>query len=182
MSDAAQPNLLLVGFMGTGKSTLGRLLARRWGRPFVDTDEAVERLAGKSIPEIFAQEGESAFRALERQVVESHLPASGSVIACGGGLVVPEGMGALVASKGVVVTLFASAESILRRTEKRGHRPLLEGADPEARIRELLAAREKAYLACGIAVFTDGRTLQQMAEAVERIYRREAPAFKAAKG
>ncbi len=106
-----QPNLLLVGFMGTGKSTLGRLLARRWRRPLVDTDEVVERLAGKSIPEIFAQEGEAAFRAKEREVVESHLPASGAVISCGGGLVVPEGMAALVASKGVVVTLFASPEA-----------------------------------------------------------------------
>lgn len=182
MKASAQPNLLLVGFMGTGKSTLGRLLARRWNRPFVDTDEAVERLAGKSIPEIFAQDGEPAFRALERRVVESHLPAAGAVIACGGGLVVPDGMGALVASKGVVVTLFASAESILRRTAGRGQRPLLEGADPAARIRELLASREKAYLACGIAVYTDGRTLQQMVEAVERIYRREAPAFKAPAG
>ncbi len=182
MAESSQPNLLLVGFMGTGKSTLGRLLARRWGRPFVDTDEVVERLAGKTIPEIFAQDGEPAFRALERQVVESHLPSSGAVIACGGGLVVPEGMGALVAAKGVVVTLFASAESILRRTEKRGHRPLLEGPDPETRIRELLASREKAYLACGIAVFTDGRTLQQMVDAVERIYRREAPSFRPAQG
>lgn len=182
MDENAQPNLLLVGFMGTGKSTLGRLLARRWHRPFVDTDEVVERLAGKPIPEIFAQEGEAAFRALERQVVESHLPPAGAVIACGGGLVVPEGMGALVASKGVVVTLFASAEAILRRTEKRGHRPLLDAPDPEARIRELLAVREKAYLSCGIAVYTDGRTLQQLAEAVERIYRRESPAFRSDRG
>jgi shikimate kinase len=178
MSAAVPPNLLLVGFMGTGKSTLGRLLARRWRRPFVDTDEAVEKLAGKSIADIFAQDGEPAFRALERQVVESHLPAAGAVIACGGGLVVPEGMGALVATKGVVVTLFASPESILRRTGNRGHRPLLEGPDPEAKVKELLAAREKAYLACGIAVFTDGRTLQQLADAVERIYRRESPGFR----
>ncbi len=169
-----QPNLLLVGFMGTGKSTLGRLLARRWRRPLVDTDEVVERLAGKSIPEIFAQEGEAAFRAKEREVVESHLPASGAVISCGGGLVVPEGMAALVASKGVVVTLFASPEAVLRRTQGKSNRPLLEGEDPEARIRALMAEREKAYLACGTAVYTDGRTLPQLADAVERIYRREA--------
>lgn len=174
MPDPAPPNLLLVGFMGTGKSTLGRLLARRWNRPFVDTDEAVERLAGKSVAEIFAQDGEPAFRALERRVVEGGLPAAGAIIACGGGLVVPEGMGSLVASKGVVVTLFASPESILRRVGGRSHRPLLAGDDPAARVRELLAAREKAYLSCGIAVYTDGRTLQQMAETVERIYRREA--------
>jgi shikimate kinase len=178
MTASAQPNLLLVGFMGTGKSTLGRLLARRWERPFLDTDELVERLAGKSIAEIFAQDGEPAFRALERRVIEEQLPASGAVIACGGGLVVPEGMAPLVSSRGIVITLFASPESILRRTGNRSHRPLLEGEDPEARIRELLASREKAYLSCGIAVFTDGRTLQQMVDVVERIYRREVPGFR----
>jgi len=178
MAESAQPNLLLVGFMGTGKSTLGRLLARRWNRPFVDTDEVVERLAGKSVADIFAQDGEPAFRALERRVVESHLPESGAVVACGGGLVVPEGMGPLVSAKGVVVTLFASPEAIVRRVGTRSHRPLLAGEDPAARVRELLAAREKAYLACGIAVYTDGRTLQQMAETVERIYRREVAKFR----
>ena len=169
-----QPNLLLVGFMGTGKSTLGRLLARRWRRPMVDTDEVVERLVGKPIPEIFAQDGEAAFRAKEREVVESHLPASGAIVSCGGGLVIPEGMAALVASKGVVVTLFASPEAVLRRTQGKTGRPLLAGEDPEARIRALMAEREKAYLACGTAVYTDGRTLHQLADAVERIYRREA--------
>ena len=172
-SSDQQPNLLLVGFMGTGKSTLGRLLARRWRRPLIDTDELVERLAGKSIPRIFEEDGEAAFRAKEREVVESHLPASGAVISCGGGLVIPEGMAALVASKGVVVTLFASPEAVLRRTQGKPGRPLLAGEDPEARIRALMAEREKAYLACGTAVYTDGRTLPQLAEAVERIYRRE---------
>ncbi len=172
-SSDQQPNLLLVGFMGTGKSTLGRLLARRWRRPLIDTDELVERLAGKSIPRIFEEDGEAAFRAKEREVVESHLPDSGAVISCGGGLVIPEGMGALVASKGVVVTLFASPEAVLRRTQGKTGRPLLAGEDPEARIRALMAEREKAYLACGTAVYTDGRTLPQLAEAVERIYRRE---------
>jgi shikimate kinase len=173
-TSAPQPNLLLVGFMGTGKSTLGRLLARRWRRPLVDTDEVVERLAGKPITEIFAKDGEAAFRAKEREVVESHLPADGAIISCGGGLVIPEGMAALVASKGVVVTLFASPEAVLRRTQGKSSRPLLAGGDPETRIRALMAEREKAYLACGTAVYTDGRTLQQLADAVERIYRREA--------
>jgi len=174
MSSSVQtPNLLLAGFMGTGKSTLGRWLARAWQRPFIDTDEQVERLAGKSIATIFEQDGEAAFRALERDVVTSHLPSHGAVIACGGGLVIPEGMGALVASKGVVVTLFASPEAVMRRTGGRDHRPLLAGEDPQEKIRQLMAAREQAYLACGTAVYTDGRTLQELADAVTRIYRRE---------
>lgn len=172
-SNLQLPNLLLAGFMGTGKSTLGRWLARAWQRPFIDTDEQVERLAGKSIATIFAQDGEAAFRAFEREVVTSQLPSHGAVIACGGGLVIPEGMGALVASKGVLVTLFASPEAVMRRTGGRDHRPLLAGEDAQEKIRQLMAAREQAYLACGAAVYTDGRTLQELAGAVARIYRRE---------
>lgn len=172
----AAPNLLLAGFMGTGKSALGRQLAKRWRRPFVDTDELVEKLAGATIADIFAEQGEEHFRALERKVVESLLPAHGAVIACGGGLVVPPGMAELVRSKGVVITLFASVDTILRRTSGNHRRPLLKGDDPEARIRDLMKKREQAYLQAGIAVFTDGRSLQQLCVIVERVYEREVRA------
>jgi len=170
------PNLLLAGFMGTGKSALGRQLAKRWRRPFIDTDELVEKLAGTSIADIFAEQGEAHFRALERQVVEGLLPPAGAVIACGGGLVVPPGMGELVRSKGVVVTLFASVDTILRRTSGNTRRPLLTGEDPEGRIRELMKKREQAYPQAGIAVYTDGRSLQQLCVIVERVYEREVRA------
>ena len=140
------PNLILAGFMGTGKSALGRQLAKRWRRRFYDTDELVEKLAGVSIADIFAEHGEEHFRALERQVVESLLPVNGAVIACGGGLVVPPGMGELVRSKGIVVTLFASVDTILRRTAGNSRRPLLKGDDPEAKIRDLMKKREQAYM------------------------------------
>lgn len=171
------PNLLLAGFMGTGKSALGRQLAKRWRRPFVDTDEAVERLAGLSIPEIFEKHGEARFRELEREVVASHLPDSGAVIACGGGLVVQEGMAELVRTKGVVICLFASVETILRRTAGNSRRPLLKGADLETRIRKLMQEREQAYLRAGVAVYTDGRSLQQLCDIVGRVYEREARAL-----
>ena len=170
------PNLLLAGFMGTGKSALGRQLAKRWRRPFLDTDELVEKLAGTTIADIFAEQGEEHFRALERKVVESMLPAQGAVIACGGGLVVPPGMGELVRGKGVVVTLFASVDTILRRTSGNSRRPLLKGDDPEGRIRDLMKKREQAYLQAGIAVYTDGRSLQQLCVIVERVYEREVRA------
>lgn len=171
------PNLILAGFMGTGKSALGRQLAKRWRQPFLDTDEMVEKLAGCAIPEIFARHGEEHFRALEREVVERHLPEHGAVVACGGGLVVPPGMAELVRSKGIVVTLFASVETILRRTAGNSRRPLLRSDDPEARIRELMKAREQAYMQAGIAVYTDGRSLQQLCVIVERVYEREARAL-----
>ncbi len=176
------PNLILTGFMGTGKSTLGRVLAYRWNRPFVDTDELIEKSTRKTIAEIFAENGEAEFRRLEREVVESKLPASGAIISCGGGLPIPDGMADLLKTKGVVVTLFASAESILRRTRNRTHRPLLQGEDPEAIIRKLMAEREPAYLRCGTSVFSDGRTVQQMVEAVERIYARESKRWVKSKG
>ena len=171
------PNLILAGFMGTGKSALGRQLAKRWRRRFFDTDELVEKLAGATIADIFAQHGEEHFRGLERQVVETMLPDCGAVIACGGGLVVPPGMGELVRSKGIVVTLFASVDTILRRTAGNSRRPLLKGEDPEARIRELMKKREHAYMQAGIAVYTDGRSLQQLCVIVERVYEREARAL-----
>lgn len=181
MSPAANkenpPNLLLAGFMGTGKSALGRQLAHRWRRPFLDTDELVEKLAGRSVADIFAQQGEEHFRALEREVVAGLLPASGAVIACGGGLVVGPGMAELVRSRGVVVTLFASVDTILKRTSGNSRRPLLKGDDPEARIRELMKQREEAYMKAGIAVYTDGRSLQQLCVIVERVYDREARAL-----
>lgn len=171
------PNLLLAGFMGTGKSALGRQLAKRWRRPFVDTDEVVEHLAGMTIPEIFEKHGEARFRELEREVVTGHLPASGAVIACGGGLVIPEGMAELVRSKGVVICLFASVETILRRTAGNSRRPLLKAGDLEERIRQLMRDREQAYLRAGVAVYTDGRSLQQLCDIVTRVYDREARAL-----
>jgi shikimate kinase len=128
------PNLILAGFMGTGKSALGRQLAKRWRRRFYDTDELVEKLAGVSIADIFAQHGEEHFRALERQVVEGLLPENGAVIACGGGLVVPPGMGELVRSKGIVVALrfggyhLASHRWQLASAAPQGRRP--GGQDP----------------------------------------------------
>ncbi len=169
-----QPNLILAGFMGTGKSALGRQLANRWRRRFVDTDDLVEKLAGLSVADIFAQHGEEHFRALERKVVEELVPESAAIIACGGGLVVQPGMTDLVRTKGIVVTLFASVEAILRRTAGNSRRPLLKGDDPEAKIRDLMKKREQAYMKAGTAVYTDGRSLLQLCVIVERVYERES--------
>lgn len=173
-----QPNLILAGFMGTGKSALGRQLAHRWQRPFLDTDDLVEKLAGASVADIFAEQGEEHFRALERKVIEELIPPSGAIIACGGGLVVPAGMAELVRSKGVVITLFASVDTIIRRTANKSRRPLLKGDDPEVKIRELMKKREQAYMKAGIAVYTDGRSLQQLCVIVGRVYQREVAQLK----
>ena len=173
-SPQPQPNLILAGFMGTGKSALGRQLAKRWRRRFLDTDDLVEKLAGLSVADIFAQHGEEHFRTLERKVVEELIPEADTIVACGGGLVVQPGMTDLVRTKGIVVTLFASVETILRRTAGNSRRPLLKGDDPEAKIRDLMKKREQAYMKAGTAVYTDGRSLLQLCVIVERVYDREA--------
>lgn len=164
--------------MGTGKTALGRKLAEHWRARFIDADAAIEHEAKKTIPEIFAQEGESSFRARERAFLESGHPASGCIISLGGGAVCQPGVIELLRQKGVLVCLFASPETILSRTRGCAHRPLLNTADPLARIQELLKAREPYYRNAGVGVLTDGRTFADLISQIERIYRRESRAFK----
>lgn len=171
------PNLYLVGFMGVGKSAIGRRVARALGYKFMDSDDLIEKKVGKKIPEIFESEGEARFRAYERDFVESGHPTEGCVVSCGGGLVVQEGMKDLLKTKGVVICLFASVESILERTSRNKNRPLLNVADPEAKVRELLTEREPIYMAAGTCISTDGRTIQEVTQHLERSYRASARDF-----
>ena len=170
-------NLYLVGFMGTGKTTVGRAVAHRLGYALLDSDHEIEKRAGKTIPEIFAKEGEAAFRVMERAFVEGGHPATGTVVACGGGLVVQPGMLDALKKRGVVICLHASLETILRRTQGNKNRPLLDVEDPMARIRALYAVREPIYSKAGTIILTDGRTLADIVLHVMRSYRREASDF-----
>jgi shikimate kinase len=170
--------LYLVGFMGTGKTTVGRAVAQRIGFKCVDSDHEIERKAGKSIAEIFTQDGEAVFRAQERWFVEEGHALERRVIACGGGLVVQPGMLGLLAKRGVVVCLHASIENILARTSRvRKTRPLLNVDDPEVRARELYAEREGIYRSAGTVILTDSRPLSEIAAHVIRVWRREAGDF-----
>ncbi len=165
-----KPNLYIVGFMGVGKSAVGARLARELNYSFIDSDKAIEKRFGKSIPDIFVDDGEAAFRQYEREFIESGHPVEGCVISCGGGLFVQEGMPEQLKSKGIVVCLSASVESILRRTRKSSNRPLLEVENREARIRELFAKREPIYRCAGISISTEGRTISEVAKHALRVY------------
>jgi len=173
----ADVNLYLVGFMGTGKTTVGRAVAQKLDFLPVDSDHEIERLQGKSIPEIFAQDGEPAFRAMEREFIEHGHPPGRTLVACGGGLVVQPAMLDLLKSKGVVVCLHASLETILARTARQRNRPLLAVENPEERIRTLYAAREPIYKQSGTVILTDSRPLHDVVAHVIRAWRREAVDF-----
>ena len=179
--NAADVNLYLVGFMGTGKSTVGRAVAQKLGFTLVDSDHEIERQQNKTIPEIFASEGEPAFRAMERAFVEGGHPAERTIVSCGGGLVVQPGMLALLKTKGVVVCLHASIETILARTSRHQHRPLLVAENPEERLRTLYSAREPIYKQSGTVILTDSRPLHDIVGHVLRAWRRDAVDFARAK-
>jgi shikimate kinase len=170
-------NLYLVGFMATGKSTVGRALAHQLGYEFFDSDVEIERRLGVPVRDIFAREGEAAFRRYEREFIETGHPASRCVVACGGGLVTQPGMIELLKGKGVIVCLYATSKTILQRTQGNKSRPLLDVADPEKRIQELMTEREPFYRRAGTLVLTDNRGLAEVVDHLKRIYLREAGYF-----
>ncbi len=174
MNSERQPNLYLVGFMGTGKSTIGRLAAQKLDLQFIDSDEAIEKEQGVSIAEIFAIEGEAKFRQLEKAFIESGHPSSGCLVSCGGGLIIQPGMLELLKQKGPIVSLLATAESIYKRTKSNSNRPLLNVEDPLGTIREMLAAREPIYRQAGTEVLTDNRTISDVVAHLCRVYREES--------
>jgi shikimate kinase len=169
------PNLILIGFMGTGKSSVGRKCAAVLGFPYHDTDLWIARRARMSIPQIFETEGERLFRAREREAILQVSRRSAIVVSTGGGAVLDPENAARLRETGVVVLLTATAESILERTSHTGHRPLLKAEDPHARIVQLLREREAAYCdAAHASVDTTGRTADDVAVEVIAIYRQAA--------
>jgi shikimate kinase len=159
-------NLALIGFMGAGKSSVGRLVAGHLRFDFLDTDEVIEASAGKSISDIFAREGEAAFRAHERRVVGELEARTRLVIATGGGLPTNPANQASLKTHALVVCLWASPETIWERVRGQTHRPLLQTPDPLAKIRELLAIREPFYRQADVLVNTERRSVMEVAQQV----------------
>jgi shikimate kinase/3-dehydroquinate synthase len=178
-----QRPLLLSGFMATGKSTVGRLLAARVGRPFVDLDARIEARLGTRIQEFFAARGEAAFRAEERSELERVLGEATAdappVVALGGGALLSREVRLRALDAAVVVTLSASPDEIARRAGARSGRPLLDTPDPAARALELLTQRAPAYVESHAVVKTDGRTPEQVADTALLEWRRDAIAVAA---
>lgn len=162
-------NVALVGFMGAGKSTVGRVLAERLGKTFVETDTLVEEKAGMSVADVFAQRGEQCFRDLEAAVVEEVSQLRHCVIACGGGVVLRNDNVAALRASAVIVYLEASPQSVLERLGPHSAvRPLLSGPEREQRVMELMLQREPVYVsAADIAVRTDGLPVDHVVQSVE---------------
>ena len=137
-------NLVLVGFMGSGKSSVGRILSSLTGFALVDTDTLVAQGAGQTIPAIFKQHGEQHFRALETKVLQSLIGRIGLIVATGGGVITVEENRRLLPQVGPVVWLDASPEHLYQRV-KHSKRPLLQTADPRRTVEELYRAREPLY-------------------------------------
>jgi shikimate kinase len=159
-------NLALAGFMGTGKSSVGRMAAEHLRFAFIDTDELIENEIGKSVAEIFAQQGEAAFRKYERDVVKALSGRRQTVIATGGGLVLDPSNLASLKTHALVVCLWAAPETIWERVQSQTHRPLLQTSDPQGKIKELLAQRAPAYRQADVLLHTGFRSTKEVVQQV----------------
>ncbi|MDA1272636.1 MAG: shikimate kinase [Verrucomicrobia bacterium] len=164
-------NISLVGFMGTGKTSVGHHLAAMLRFRFLDTDELIERRAGKRISTIFSEDGEPAFRKLEAEVVEELGSWKHTIISTGGGLVTHSDNMPRLKTRSLVVCLWASPNVIWKRVRLQSNRPLLNTPDPLARITELLAEREPFYRQSDILMNTEVRSVKQMAHQVALQFR-----------
>lgn len=168
--ETSKQHLVLIGLMGSGKSSVGRHLSALTGLPYLDTDWMVESQMRKPITEIFSQFGEPRFRELEHEMVcKATSEAGPSIISTGGGAVISDANRELLWKRGLVVYLQADAELLFERTSRDQNRPLLHTENPKARIAELLQARAPFYEQADIVIPIRGKSLQQIgAEILER--------------
>lgn len=165
-------NIILIGPMGSGKTAVGRSLARHLGMPFQDSDTEIVRRTGVDIPYIFEKEGEAGFREREREALAALLIRDGIVLATGGGAVILPENRRLLAERGCVVYLETSVAQQVERVKQGRNRPLLSNVDPAIRLTELLSAREPLYRSIAdVTVRTDGRRVKAVAEDIMRMIR-----------
>jgi shikimate kinase len=162
-------NIALIGFMAVGKSAVGRNLAKRLRRRFVDLDRMVEKTEGMKVRDIFEQKGEAHFRQVEKQTLAGVLQQDGQVIATGGGVVLDDDNLALLREKALLIGLSASTDTILNRVGSGTTRPLLKGTDRRERIEALVESRAARYAQAHVTIATDELTLAQVVDKIVEV-------------
>ncbi|MEA3240337.1 MAG: shikimate kinase [Pseudomonadota bacterium] len=169
----ADQHLILTGFMGSGKSSVGRELATLLQRPFIDLDKYIEKQTGLTIAEIFAHRGETSFRRLEQQALKTVLAYPPLVLATGGGTIINEDNRRLMQNRGYIVFLDASGDTIMKRTGNNHSRPLLLTGDKtvsdkfrQQKIKDLLSERRPFYELCHLKILTDNLSVNQVARRI----------------
>lgn len=150
-------NVFLIGLMGAGKTTVGRALARRLGRPFFDSDHEIEARTGVRVAEIFEREGEAGFREREAEVIDELTRMPHIVMATGGGAILREETRERLKARGTVIYLRSNPHDLWLRTRRDRNRPLLQTEDPRGKLEALYAARDPLYRACARFVIETGR-------------------------
>ena len=159
-------NIYLVGFMGTGKTAVGKILAKKLGKEFVEMDALIEEKQGSKIVDIFTKQGEAYFRSLEKTLLGSLSEREDLVISCGGGLICDQENLKLLKETGVVFALTASVSTIYQRTKEHSHRPILNVADPQEKIKQLLKERAPCYAQAQHSIDTDGLCPEEIADKI----------------
>lgn len=162
-------NIVLVGFMGTGKSAVGKLLAKKLNKDFMELDEMIEIREKMSIKDIFEIKGEPYFRMVEKEVVKEASSRENIVISAGGGSIIDEENFKNLKNSGTIICLKASPETIIKRTKDLKTRPLLNILDPKKQIEELLKKREACYNKADFSINTDKLNIEQVVEEITRL-------------
>ena len=166
-------NIILTGFMGTGKSAVGRKLAKKLDMEYLDTDELIEEREGSKIYHIFQKKGEPYFRKLEAAMVKEVSHLDRHVISTGGGVVLKDENIKALRRNGFIICLTANPEIILKRTERTQDRPLLDESDPGKRIKELLRIRQAHYEKADFSVNTSNLPLEEVVRKIEEVLRKK---------
>ena len=165
-------NIILIGFMGVGKSTIGRALAEQLSWNFLDSDDKIEEIVGTDIPDIFHTYGEEYFRRLEFEVLSNMIDQSGVIISTGGGAVMNKRLFDMLLAKSLVIHLDASLETLYHRLKGASNRPMLYHDDLKKRIGELYNLRHPTYMKAHYTIKTDGKSEEQITNEILQIIRR----------
>ena len=164
------PNIVLVGFMGTGKTSIGRRLSMQLRMRYVDTDDVIERDSGRRISDIFSEDGEPVFRELESEAVRKVSKLENHIISTGGGVVLKEANMVELRRNGIIFCLTATAEEIYQRVRHQSHRPLLQTPDALTKIRSMLEDRHPYYAKADYMVETTGRSFGEVMAYIKRVF------------